>query len=1442
MADNPKKLSKNSFEGGRDTDTDNNVVPANTFRRMLNMRVFAPGTEGKAVAIMGNSLINTLLPPGTNKCIGKAKDEENNCFYYCVWNSQGYHTIYKFDEISSLTSVILQSKTDSNGVDILRWSDQKEYRINHIDVIANKLFTCVDGLNKAVKFNINKATDKTLSGYGLIIFEEFIRAYKQTAVYAPTATYVTDPARNSNNLYGNLFKFTIRFKYDDKEISNWSDWSVVAKPGNQSYTGENAITFDNNCIELTVATGNQLVEKIEIAVQANTTSDGVANSAFFICAVLDKSELSIGNNSNYVYRFYNDGSFIATNQDKINRNYSYLPRVPKAQSFVKSAMTYTNAEEGWPVVQANITVEQRLDELFLPEDTENKMSEADLLVQRQSVVRQQDSFLSGSRYNTVTKFTVGAEVKRGNVFYIFGVNGDSDSYSYSYTAKSGDTAAIVVSYLKAYLTGIGRGYPGGTSGITAEGVDGFGNVFFNYGYLGQYKQAETVWSGFVTQVSYVSLKDSGVSLQLIPYGSVTNYGVVYIDDDGRESLAYTTAVSVIRTPYITEIGSYKRPVHIISINHQPPELARYWKLVRTPQNHGLEILIQKVTPVTTDNTSEYLDLVVGSLFTYQKLHPNTILQYEFKQGDRIRIIKNVDTDTLYNGYFETEVLSYSDSVEESVNANVQINGTNSILIDGTAKVGNIGKNIIVDGFEREIIAAGGSTYTVDKPFTGGTAGTPVQFSNYGIIDRRGIIRIKVIPGITIADNSLVELFKPQSLAISTDYRVFNDFGQKFEVLNYGTATRYHAGTVQNQTVSQPAKVEISLGDAYIRDRELPINNVVPGTQVLVSRVIDPNFSDFYVSDLHDLGRVYPQDNGAGVVKFGSRTRHSANYLEDTSVNGLNDFDNLDRVDNNDSYGDILATRFLNNRLYVFKTLKDAYIPVSHTMTTDNQGVTILVQSGKLLNQIQYFTFEGGIGNNPESIFIFENWIYHSSITTLSFVRLGGEGVEPISKIFKFDKEAKETLQAVFKYNLPIIGEYQSNYGVAIWSVLSYTEYIIYGGFTSGQWKTFSDLLPNGYTYEVTQQPAAGTVTYNNTLKSFEVSGTAVGDDFFLYRPVISPGVYGAVKKQCIRTSQPANRLTSWRGWVGTEYCTLNMVTPFAFTSLTDQLLSTVLSSNVVTISGLASIGDITIDSGEYRINGGAWVSSAGTVVNGDTVQVRQTSSGSESTETIITLTVAGYDAPFSVTTGTTVVEAFEFEDLTGQPISTLTESNLITVVGATIPVTISVTGGQYSRNGSVYTSVPGTVRQGDTVRVRQTSSATATTTTDVVLTISSTSDTWSVTTGGVGDGYIDLTVEDSIIDYTLMGISGVGLPMGIDTVNMNHGETRTFGFSGTILAQELTATIYTTMPRLDVELLIHYSSNGFNQHVPINNSGVYDFPLLYDVTAPDYITIRLKII
>lgn len=99
----------------------------------------------------------------------------------------------------------------------------------------------------------------------------------------------------------------------------------------------------------------------------------------------------------------------------------------------------------------------------------------------------------------------------------------------------------------------------------------------------------------------------------------------------------------------------------------------------------------------------------------------------------------------------------------------------------------------------------------------------------------------------------------------------------------------------------------------------------------------------------------------------------------------------------------------------------------------------------------------------------------------------------------------------------------------------------------------------------------------------------------------------------------------------------------------------------------------------------------------------------------------------------TTPNAFSFTDATGVDLSTVSASNSITVSGINAPSAISVTGGEYEKNGSgTWTGSAGTVVNGDTVKVRGTSSASNSTAVNVVLTIGGVSDTYTITTVSLG--------------------------------------------------------------------------------------------------------------
>lgn len=91
-------------------------------------------------------------------------------------------------------------------------------------------------------------------------------------------------------------------------------------------------------------------------------------------------------------------------------------------------------------------------------------------------------------------------------------------------------------------------------------------------------------------------------------------------------------------------------------------------------------------------------------------------------------------------------------------------------------------------------------------------------------------------------------------------------------------------------------------------------------------------------------------------------------------------------------------------------------------------------------------------------------------------------------------------------------------------------------------------------------------------------------------------------------------------------------------------------------------------------------------------------------------------------------DAFSFTDATSQPLSTIVESNAITVAGINVTVAISVTGGEYQIDSGSWTSSSSTVSVGSSVKVRHTTSSEWETTTNTTLTIGGVSDTFTSTT------------------------------------------------------------------------------------------------------------------
>ena len=210
-------------------------------------------------------------------------------------------------------------------------------------------------------------------------------------------------------------------------------------------------------------------------------------------------------------------------------------------------------------------------------------------------------------------------------------------------------------------------------------------------------------------------------------------------------------------------------------------------------------------------------------------------------------------------------------------------------------------------------------------------------------------------------------------------------------------------------------------------------------------------------------------------------------------------------------------------------------------------------------------------------------------------------------------------------------------------------------------------------------------------------------------------------------------------------------TPNAFI-FTDQLevgLSTIISSNSITISGIDATTNISITGGEFSINSGTFSNTSSTVENGDIVAVQHTSASTFSTSTETVLTIGGIQDTFTSTTSTivatdTIPDAFTFTDLSDENLMATVSSNNITVTGIDTATEIRITGGQFSINEGAYSDTPNTVKNGDIVKVQHTTASTPKTAVDTVLSIGGVSDTFTSVTApetstisSVGGGTLD---------------------------------------------------------------------------------------------------------
>ena len=292
--------------------------------------------------------------------------------------------------------------------------------------------------------------------------------------------------------------------------------------------------------------------------------------------------------------------------------------------------------------------------------------------------------------------------------------------------------------------------------------------------------------------------------------------------------------------------------------------------------------------------------------------------------------------------------------------------------------------------------------------------------------------------------------------------------------------------------------------------------------------------------------------------------------------------------------------------------------------------------------------------------------------------------------------------------------------------------------------TVNDITPNTFSFSSQEGVVSGsTVTSNsvsisgmNNQATVSVTGgeySVNSGEFTSQSGIVGNGANIRVRQvaSAVGLTEAVTTLNVGTGSAVFSVTSANDISPegFSFTAQPEAAFGEIATSNPITVSGMNNSAAVTINGGEYSINGGAFTTTNGSTQNGGIIVVRLTASAVAEEVKTATLSVGTASAVFTVTTASdTTPSAFSFIDQTDVTAGERIHSNAVIVSGINSPTSISIVGGEYSINGGAFISAAGTTNANDSIIVRVTSANVGLAVEETTLSVGGISDTFSVTT------------------------------------------------------------------------------------------------------------------
>lgn len=577
-------------------------------------------------------------------------------------------------------------------------------------------------------------------------------------------------------------------------------------------------------------------------------------------------------------------------------------------------------------------------------------------------------------------------------------------------------------------------------------------------------------------------------------GATHEFGIVYGDRAYRDGTVYTIDSMNLFVPWFYDIDrsgltNADNPFTInarISIDHIPPIWAtKYWIVAKpateilsfgqyTTNANDISALAGSgyVSSISLDETT-YNRYVIQIDKFYETQNIGASIRHEIKIGDKIRFIRRrIDnpaqnaSQCAYLPYLELDVID-TDNLGEDGRKRVFTNifDTNQIENGWSLTAGQLFGQLIEIYTPRPAVDTTGNIFVstwkdvteaikIRNAHTEDRAhGSPPL---YYVYIAEGIPPFFYMPGdFTFLDGGTYSItiynYDGTTSSISSTITSVNyDQSRNATKLTFAFAATASMAyitldsdpfapetneyqIVNNLNSFRPASFSLDYGDVYIRQR-----NYQTGwdgyNAVKYYYIEDPNYSDYWASNIHNDGRLRIEDQNARMTHRQATAIHSDSFIVGTQINGLSSFalDNQNIKDMNPTFGPVIKALMSGREGKTLKCLqqrKENSIYIQYYPNEVGSDSTVRVSNATFASWFDYKSLFGC--TNPGATALLPNGaaMYFDNRAGV-FIYSGANGQIVVSEIdqdngkdYKFRTKTKALAAAYNSSTNPVVRTY-----------------------------------------------------------------------------------------------------------------------------------------------------------------------------------------------------------------------------------------------------------------------------------------------------------------------------------------------------------------------------------------------------------------------------------